>query len=1052
MNENFLKLSQKIYRLPLLCLVWMITLAAYPSQMQAQTKESVATGSNTVKGVVTDQSKQPIVGASVVIKGTTRGTSTNIQGQFTINAFPKDTLVINMLGMTQEKIYVGNRTSFNVRLSEDTGKIEEVVITVGYGQTTVRDLTGSVASVDMNDLLKAPVASFDQALAGKVAGVTVTSTDGQPGADMDIVIRGNSSLTQSNAPLYVVDGFQMEDFSAAALNTNDIASIAILKDASSTAIYGSRGANGVVIIETKKGLAGKPIVEYNATVGLQTTSNRMDMMNTYEYVSYLLELNPSYWTPRFLTNLNMTQEDYRNVPTHDWQDKVLRQAIFNNHSVSLSGGGKDSKYLISGSYVSQDGVIINSGYEKYQGRINFSQKISKKLTMTLMANYFSDKQKGQISLKESTNNSLMYRTWTYPPVELKGLTIDDSMLIDEDGLVPMNPVISSSNEVLMLKRQSIVANVKLEYNILPSLKFTGLLGANSSQNTDERFYNEKTYRGYPSASNSNGMNGSYSNNLYTVFTSENTLTWKKRIRKMHNIDLMGGFSVESKKRTNYGFGTNLIPDGSLGLSGLDEGIPVSAAAAISSSRMMSVFGRVNYRYGYRFYFTASLRADGSSKFAPGHKWGLFPSGAVSWNMTEEKFLKKNRVISKSKLRASYGATGNNRISDFGYMPALKKNVFYSFNNSTPSVGVSLSSYGNKELRWEITRQLNVGYDLGLFKSRLNFTVDLYRKTTSDLLLNADIPYSTGVAKEYMNIGKVRNDGLEITINSVNISNKNFTWSTDFNISFNRSKVLALAENQKFMTSNVSLYSHFNNATPYIAMVGGPIAAFFGAVWDGVYSHDDFDGNGVLKGKIPANGNDRSLIKPGDIKFKDLNGDGTINSEDYVPIGRCLPIHSGGMNNNFTYKNFNLSLFFQWSYGNDILNANRIALEGDYQMRAINQLASYAERWTPENSSSTTYRANGFGPQGIYSDRTIEDGSYIRLKTAQFSYTFPKRITSKLGLRTLQVMLSGQNLYTWTKYTGMDPEVSTRPSILTPGYDFSAYPRSRTFTIGIKATF
>ena len=401
-------------------------------------------------------------------------------------------------------------------------------------------------------------------------------------------------------------------------------------------------------------------------------------------------------------------------------------------------------------------------------------------------------------------------------------------------------------------------------------------------------------------------------------------------------------------------------------------------------------------------------------------------------------------------------TGNNRVGDYSIYPSLTLSDYYSFNNGQPADAIITNSLGNNDLSWESTDQIDLGLDLRLFKNRFNLTVDWYQKITRDLLLNANIPYSSGYKTVYKNIGKIRNRGLEITLNTVNVKTKNFEWDSDFNISFNRSRVLALAEGEENYLSKINFTGDYSTKYLYLAKVGEPVAQFYGIQWDGVYGYEDFDRNSmgdyVLKKSVPTNGSARDAIQPGDIKYVDQNGDGVVNDQDNVVIGRCEPIHMGGFNNNFTYKNLSLNVFFQWSYGYDVMNANRIVFEGNYSNASINQFKSYVDRWTPENTDSKNFRVGGRGPSGIYSSRTIEDGSYLRLKTLQLSYTLPKKFTRKLKLQTVQVYVSGQNLWTWTNYSGLDPEVSVRHTVLTPGFDYSAYARNRIYTAGVKIVF
>ncbi|OUN76062.1 SusC/RagA family TonB-linked outer membrane protein [Alistipes sp. An54] len=1018
-----------------------------------------------VVGKITDPDKQPLAGAVVLVKGTSRGTTTLADGTYSIQAKSGDVLVFSLLGYGEKEVPVHRHTRIDVTLEEEANAIDDVVIEVGYGSMARKDITGTLSNVKVQDLMKAPVVNFDQALQGRIAGVSVSSADGQPGADMDIVIRGANSLTQSNSPLYVVDGFPMEDFSSAAINMSDIASLTVLKDASATAIYGARGANGVIIIETNRGFEGKPTITYTGTYGFQNVTKKMEMMNAYDFVSYQIERQPSS-VDTYLNNLDRTLEDYKNMGQGiDWQDKLFQNAPLHMHNLSMSGGTKQTKYSVSFSMSDQEGVIICSGYEKYQGRISLTQQLNRRAKLLVNASYTSDKTYGQTSSAAlSSSNAyasyLMYRTWAFRPVITTTSSLDEELFDDEfDGnnSAVMNPIISSQNEDKVTRKQTFLSNAKLDYNLHKNLRLSISGGYTRYTYLSTEFNNSYTYKGYPTLTNTKGVNGSVTNRERSNWMNENTLTYTKNWKNgRHKLNAVAGFMLEGERDKRFGFSAMNIPNESLGISGIDDGLPDTTTAQISENYLMSYLARVNYSYRSRYMFTVSFRADGSSKFSPENRWGFFPSGAFAWRIGEEKFMRRLRFIDDAKLRVSYGVTGNNRVGDFSIYPSLSLSDYYSFNNGQPSEAIVTKSLGNNDLTWESTDQVDVGLDLRLFKNRFSLTVDWYQKITRDLLLNANLPYSSGYTTVYKNIGKIRNRGLEITLSTVNVKTRNFEWTSDFNISFNRSRVLALAEGEENYLSKISFTGDFNATYLYLAKVGQPIAQFYGIQWDGVYGYEDFDrdsaGNYVLKKNVPTNGNARETIQPGDIKYVDQNGDGVVNDQDNVVIGRCEPIHIGGFNNNFTYKNLSLNVFFQWRYGSDVMNANRIIFEGNYANKSINQYKSYVDHWTPENTDSRNFRVGGRGPSGVYSSRTIEDGSFLRLKTLQLSYTLPEKFTRKIRLKTVQVFLAGQNLWTWTNYSGLDPEVSTRNSALTPGFDYSAYARNRIYTAGVKIVF
>lgn len=1019
-----------------------------------------------IKGRIIDSKGEPLPGASVKVKGTATGTVANANGYFSLKSVDsRAILVVSYTGFISQEIPVNGRKEIAVSLVEDRQSLKELVV-IGYGTQQKMDLTGSVSQIDMQDVNLAPVSSFTEALAGRAAGVQVSSNDGQPGESQQIIIRGAGSLTQDNAPLYVVDGFPLEDFQVSSLNPNDIESITILKDASATAIYGARAANGVVVVETKKGKVGKPTIEINSSLGFQDIRKQMDLMSPYEFVKYQSEINPVHANTFYFQD-GKTLESYRDVEGINWQDEVFRTALTQIHNISLRGGVNQTKYSLSGSIFDQNSVIINTGFKRNQGRISIDQGISKKLKVGFIAN-FSETNSFGIPASTSTgtndvSNYLFYNTWGYRPV-----TGDDTNLlteeVDEDIIdanqIRINPVLTAENTYRKNIVKNLSANFYTWYNITDDLTFKLTAGTSRRDTRNEAFNNSLTPQGSPqNIANSRGINGSISFFGINNWSNENILTYNKTINKHHKINLLAGFSLQSTARDGYGYSAQLLPNEELGIPGFDEGTPSSLTAQDSKSTLASFFNRLNYNYKSKYLFTATFRGDGSSKFSVGNRWGYFPSGAFAWNMVKENFMKPLRFVSNSKLRLSYGLTGNNRVGDFSYLPGinLPANVTVSFDNATPSKALVFNGLGNQNLKWETTTQVDIGYDLGLLNEKIQLTLDVYRKTTDDLLLNALIPYTTGFSSAFKNIGKVRNEGLEIELRTINIKKPAFSWESSFNISFNRSEVLELTEGQNKLFSNVNFSSFYANSPLWVAEIGKPVASFHGFIFDGVYQFEDFDnpspGTYLLKNEIPTNGNPRQSIMPGDIKYKDLNNDGIVNTLDQTIIGRAIPIHIGGFSNNFSYKGFLLNVFLQWSYGNKIYNANRLLLDGNGLLyRSLNQYASYENRWTPENPSNEYFRAGGQGPFGVNSSRVLEDGSYLRLKTISLGYQVPKKYIQQFYLNSLTLHASAQNLLTWTNYSGMDPEVSVRNSALTPGFDYSAYPHAQTIVFGLKASF
>ncbi|MBO5188350.1 MAG: TonB-dependent receptor [Alistipes sp.] len=1011
-----------------------------------------------LRGRVVDKNGEPLIGATVVCKGNPQqGTVAGADGYFTLQVTAGETLVVSMLSYETAEVPVQGRRALVAELSDGNEQIEEVVV-IGYGEQNAKDVTGAISSVNMAAIEQMPTADVSQALQGRMAGVVLSSNDGQPGEEMNLVIRGANSVTQDNSPLYVVDGFPTEDFSMMDLNPNDIKSISILRDASAGAIYGSRGANGVIIIETKSG-RGKTAVNYSGSLAINQVANKLDVMDPYEYVRYVNELSPEYGKS-LLEEREMTLEDYRNFPGYDWQDQIFQTALTHNHAVTVSGSSDNTQYIFSASYLNQEGVVRSTGYERFQGRIKVDQKITPKLTLGVNANYTYGETDGAIAAEAGSSTSswqsyLMYRIWSFSPID-KGVLDSDEGDEAEVDVTKLNPVTSAINTMRLVEQKAFMSNLSLKYQLSPAWRWTSTFGMNHRLNEEKRFNGSKTYAGYEHKYNVNGLNGSYNTDTRREWVNENMLNFKKKFNRRHSLNGMAGFTLQNYTRSRYGYNVIKIPNDALGFSGLETGTPNKIRSTESQNRTMSFLGRLNYSLLSRYLFTVSFRADGSSKFPEDNRWGYFPSAAVAWRINQESFLRRAKWIDDLKLRLSWGITGNNRIGDFNYYSALDYVDHYPLGNATPSSAAGIASFANKALTWEETEQYDLGLDVALLRNRIRLTADVYRKTTRDLLLNAYIPYSTGLGTAQLNVGSVRNEGVELTLETVNVKTRKFTWTSSFNIAFNSNEVLELANNQQAFTTNLSWTGDFSATPLYITRVGGPISSFYGLIWDGVYQLEDFnqmpDGSYELKSTVPDNGNNRNIIQPGDIKYVDQNGDGTITNADMCVIGRTYPIHTGGFSNDFTWGNFTLGVFLQWSYGNDIMNANRIALEGNYAGRTVNQLMSYADRWSMDNQDSQNYRAGGYGPRGYYSTRTLEDGSYLRLKNISLAYNLPTKLIRKWGMSKAQLYVSLQNMWTITGYSGMDPEVSTHHSTLTPGFDYSAYPRNRTYTFGVKIGF
>jgi len=1019
----------------------------------------------TVRGRVTDEKGDGLPGVSIIVKGKTSGTTTALDGTYAIDVpSPNDVLVFSFVGYITREMQVGNRSVIDVQMEVDAKSLEEVVV-VGYGSVKKSDLTGSVSTLQVNDMIKAPVGNFADALAGRAAGVRVFANDGQPGGNVNIMIRGAGSLTQSTAPLYVVDDFPIENFNPSTLSPEDIESISILKDASSASVYGSRAANGVVLIKTKRGKVGKPDISLSTSIGFQGQPEKVKLMTPYEFLQYQMELNPTHSSTLSYFRDGLTLEDYKDVPGVDFQDLVFRTGAVKIYNVSVRGGSETTKYSISGSAYDQDGVIINTGYSRYSGRLTLDQKLAKNINLGGTVNYSRVKSFGQQINAAAGNSSpstyVLFRTWVYRPIvplnqdiDLIEEEADESAVNNSDFRV--NPFIDLENQHQYTYVNTLDANVNLNVEIIKGLTFRSVGGIRHANTLREQFYNSKTSQGSPhNPLNVNGVNGQITNSYSYAFSNENTLTYKKSFGN-HNLTALGLFGVNGIKSMSNGYGGRLLPNENLGINGLDQGVAYNPGSSSAEASMVSYAGRLDYTYASKYLLTLTYRADASSKFQD--PWGYFPGLAVGWNLDKEEFFRRALPqFSTFKIRGSYGSTGNNRVSEYSRFPSLSQALSgYSFNNGTPIQSTYVSSVGNMGLRWEKVNLTDLGLEIGAFNDRISLEVDVYNKLTTDLLLSAQLPTSTGFSSATKNIGKLRNQGLEVTLNTVNVEKGNFEWSSNFNIAFNRNTIVELTYGQQSILQNGRYESQFNKPL-YVSEIGKPAGQMIGFIWEGNYQFEHFhnpaEGVYILKEDVPTNGAVRNTIQPGDIKYRDLNNDGIIDDNDLTIIGRGQPIHTGGFNNNFRYKNISLNMFFQWSYGNNIYNANRLALEGNSNGRnLVNQFASYVNRWSPENPTNENYRTRGQGPIGFYSSKQVEDGSYLRLKTLSVDYSLPRTWISKLYLKNLSLSVAAQNLWTLTKYSGLDPEVSVLNAVLAPGFDFSAYPNVKTITFGVKANF
>ena len=1022
----------------------------------------------TISGIVTDEIGSPLPGVSVSEAGTTKGVSTDFDGNYVIKITAGSSLTYSYIGYKSVTKKIGKENKVNISLSPDVENLDEIVI-VGYGAVQKKDLTGSVALVDVGQLTKAPVANFDQALSGRVAGVQVSSGGGEPGSAANIVIRGGNTVNGDNSPLYVLDGFIVEDFNPGLVDPSDIESMSILKDASATAIYGVRGSNGVVIITTKRAKEGRTKITYESRLDVKQVSKTLDVLDAYEYIKLNLELNEGSTSLRFFSVPDADTgnsvivgglEDYADYPSRNWQDEAFRTAYSKTHKLKISSGTEKTRFNASINMVEDQGSLLKSEYERLNGRVTLNHKVNDKLDATIDINYTTYSQEG-LNTKGTSSYSFLRSLIGYTPVANKFLDYNGqdplnniSNEYDVTNIVSWHPLVSLNNEYRKSETDQLITNLRLRYKVTPKLTLDAKGSYNSQYRKTGQFYNSQTVYGRL-INKIDGINGSLDNSRWKYYSSINTLNYKNTFND-HKIDALVGVTLNIRNFDQTYFKSIDIPQyvEHLGINAIDEGT-LNDANDINSSEKRSVFsllGRLNYGYKNKYLLTASIRRDASSAFPESNRVGYFPSVAVSWKAEEERFIKNLNIFSQLKFKLGYGKTGNDRILNYnaGNQILTSNNASYFFNGQTIQ-GQRPTSFGaNLDLQWETTSQFNAGLDMSFLNDRISLTTEVYQKDTKDLLLNSDAAPSQGFSTQWVNSGQVRNRGLEISLSTRNIQTKDFSWTTDFNISFNQNKVISLPESKPiFGTPD---YYWRLSSQQYIVEEGKPLGNMFGYISDGVYQPEDFENynaNDASHTLLASQPSYRSH-QAGDEKYKDLNGDGVITNDDKTIIGNGLAKHFGGLGNTFKYKNFQLNTFFQWSYGNDILNANRMVFE-DMNTVGQNQLATVTDRWTIDNQDTDIYRAGGQGFEDI-SSRIIEDGSYIRLKTVNFSYGFPQPILEKMKLNSLELFMSGQNLITWTNYSGFDPEVSVNSSAIMPGIDYSAYPKHKIFSLGLNVSF
>ena len=1006
----------------------------------------------TVKGVIVDETDTPLIGATVQVKGTATGSITDFDGNYTIKANKGAVITFSYIGYKTQEIKFTGQSPLNVKMIPDNQTLDEVVV-VGYGTMKRSDLTGSVASIAAKDVEGFKTSSVAGALGGQIAGVQITSTDGTPGAGFSINIRGVGTLTGDSSPLYIVDGFEVDDIDY--LSNSDIESIEVLKDASSSAIYGARAANGVVLITTKSGKTGRPTITYNGSASYRKISKKLDVLSPYEFVKLQGEVNSKYSDSYFKPGNDDNDIPYRYQGVN-WQDETFNPTWSQDHSLSIMGGTDDSKYNASFSRYIENGIFKNSGFDKTTGKFRLDQKLSKSLSFNITVNYALTNRKGVGTSADSGRFNMLAQILSARPTgglkltddELLDSAIDPEMLESGESLAQVNPVKQTESVTNTKRAEMWSGNGSISWQIIKGLTFKTAGTYNTTNNRTNIFYKDGSKEAYRNGQKPYGRTQMGRDVRWTNF---NNLTWKQKVKK-HNYDVMLGHEV-SFRSTEYLLGEAMdFPFDNLGNDYLGLGAtPSKVESSYSEKMLLSFFARGNYNYDNRYLLTATVRADGSTVFSNKNKWGFFPSFSAAWRVSEEAFMKDVDWVSNFKVRLGWGIVGNDRISNYLSMDLYEASK-YGVGNNTVTV-LTPKQLKNANLKWEGSSTINLGVDLGFLDNRLNVTADFFVKNTKDLLLAQSLAHVTGFDSQMQNIGKIQNKGIELSLNSTNIQTRDFSWQTNFNISFIKNTLKGLASGVESMYARSGFDSNFT-AYDYIATVGQSLGLIYGYEFDGVYQSSDFyttpDNQLILKEGVTNNAR-YGTVKPGVVKYKDQDGDGIITTNDRTVIGNAMPKWFGGITNTFDYKGIDFSFMLQFNYGNDIYNATRLYSTQSRNGRR-NMLAEVADRWSPTNTSNLVPSQDGYIVNDVYS-RFIEDGSFLRLKNVTLGYTLPHKWTRKFHVSRLRLYATGQNLFCVSGYSGYDPEVNSASNTpMTPGLDWGAYPKSRVFTFGIDLQF
>ena len=1055
-----------------------------------------AQGQN-VTGTVTDPAGEPLIGVSVQVKGAKTGAITDFDGNFKLANVPAGSvLVFSYIGYLSQEIPVekGKNAPLNVVLREDAQNLEEVVV-IGYGSVKKKDITGSVATVDAEALVGVPVASAVEAMQGKLAGVQITTTEGSPDAEMKIRVRGGGSITQSNDPLFIVDGFPVESISD--IPATDIEDITVLKDASSTAIYGSRGANGVIIVTTKSGKEGKISVNYNAYISFKKLADRLDVMGAGDYARWQYELamldnqtKPDEINPEQYSKYFGNWQDidlYDDVETNDWQDIVFgRTGHTFNHSLSITGGSEKMKFSFNYAHIDDKAIMQMSDFVRDNLSLKLNVNPVKNVDLDFSVRYAKRKVNGGGMNEQSSTSSSDARlkhAMIYTPFPVEGLS-DASVAGGETdpSFNLYNPLESIRDTDRRQRRSTLNMAGSFAWEIFKDFRFKTEFGYDTYDNQDNRFYGLSTYyvKNTPTEENKEKPAIILTGTDRSTFRNTNTVSYDfagvlgKDSR--HHLNLMAGqeYIIEKEKvmtNTVHGFPTSFDADDCFKLTTQGDAYEIKDFYN-PNDILLSFFGRVNYDYDSKYLFSATFRADGSSKFGDGNQWGYFPSAALAWRISAEPFMEGTQGwLDDLKLRFSYGTAGNNNIPT-GLLVQTWGASTTGWLNTTSSYWAPSKTMANPDLKWETTITRNLGVDYTLLGGRLNGSLEYYWNTTKDLLI--EFPTAgTGYDTQYRNMGETENRGFEATVNYVAINKPNFGLSFNANIGFNKNKIKSLGIMNDF--GQDSGWASTAVGDDYWIAVGGQVGEMYGFRHDGRYEVSDFSGydetthKWMLKEGVVDASSVIGDLRPGSMKLKDLTGEGVVNTDDREIIGNANPVHSGGFGINARVYDFDLTANFNWSYGNDVYNANKIeyTTTGGSKYRNMLTIMESGKRWTNLNEDGTlcndpeklaamnegTTMWSPYMKSSVFSDWAVEDGSFLRLSTLTLGYTLPQEVTRRVKIESLRFYVTGYNLFCWTGYSGFDPEVSTRRQTnLTPGVDYSAYPKSRSFVVGFNLNF